>query len=89
MSRGKRESRATKVAGGFSLLVGVASAVALTGAAFFTVQLSGCGEPGSYIRHDNHVELVGGCVDPAEVPGVEHAPERAPGAEDESGRYRP
>ncbi|MGH3861401.1 hypothetical protein [Actinokineospora sp.] len=68
----------------------MASAVALTGAAFFTVQQATCADPGSYIRHDDHVELVGGCVDPADVPGSKPAArDEGPRFDDETGRYRP
>jgi len=68
MIRGNRESRATRVAGGVPVLVGLASAMALTGAAFLTVQETACGDPGTYVRHSTHVELVGGCVDGSELP---------------------
>lgn len=68
MIRGNRASRATRATGGVSMLVGVASAVALTGAAFFTVQQATCADAGTYIRHADHVELVGGCVDGSELP---------------------
>ncbi|MDV6011513.1 hypothetical protein F8178_03340 [Haloechinothrix sp. LS1_15] len=44
------------------------SALALTGAAFFTVQQSACDEPGMYVRYDSHVQLIGGCVDPDGLP---------------------
>ncbi|MDT8911469.1 hypothetical protein [Amycolatopsis sp. PS_44_ISF1] len=48
-------------------VVGVVSALALTGAALFTVDAAGCGGPAQYIRHDNHIELVGGCVNGSEL----------------------
>ncbi|PXY26557.1 hypothetical protein DI005_36055 [Prauserella sp. PE36] len=50
------------------LLAGLTSALALTGAAVYTVGQANCGDPGRYIRHDNHIELVGGCVDGGELP---------------------
>ncbi|MFF5992438.1 hypothetical protein [Prauserella flavalba] len=50
------------------LLAGLASALALTGAAVYTVGQANCGDPGRYIRHDNHIELIGGCVDGSELP---------------------
>ncbi|GAA3855916.1 hypothetical protein GCM10022243_21560 [Saccharothrix violaceirubra] len=44
-------------------LVGaVATAAALTGAAFLTVAHAGC-EPGRFVQHDGVVEYVGGCVE--------------------------
>ncbi|MFI5610638.1 hypothetical protein [Amycolatopsis sp. NPDC051903] len=65
-----RRMRATRSAGVLPLVLGVASAVALTGAAYFTVDAAGCGGQAQYIRHDNHVELVGGCVDGSELPAA-------------------
>ncbi|HWD01210.1 MAG TPA: hypothetical protein VG674_01930 [Amycolatopsis sp.] len=65
-----RRMRATRSAGLLPLVFGVASAVALTGAAYFTVDAAGCGGQAQYIRHDNHVELVGGCVDGSELPSA-------------------
>ncbi|MCU1680853.1 MAG: hypothetical protein JWQ81_1592 [Amycolatopsis sp.] len=65
-----RRIRATRSAGVLPLVAGIASAVALTGAAFYTVDQAGCGDPAQYIRHDNHVELVGGCVSGSELPGT-------------------
>ncbi|MYW90103.1 hypothetical protein G3I59_05580 [Amycolatopsis rubida] len=58
------------------LAAGILSAVALTGAAFATVEAAGCEGPAQYIRHDNHIELVGGCVNGTELPattGTRHA----------------
>jgi len=51
-------------------VIGVASAAALTGAAYFTVDSASCGAPAQYIRHDSHVELVGGCVDGSKLPAT-------------------
>ncbi|MFB9686380.1 hypothetical protein [Amycolatopsis plumensis] len=65
-----RRARATRSAGLLPLVLGVASAAALTGAAFFTVDSASCGAPAQYIRHDSHVELVGGCVDGAKLPAT-------------------
>ncbi len=58
--------RATRSAGLLPLVIGVASAVALTGAAYFTVDSAGCA-PAQYVRHDDHIELVGGCVSGSEL----------------------
>ncbi|MEV6897298.1 hypothetical protein [Amycolatopsis sp. NPDC051372] len=65
-----RGTRATRSAGVLPVVLGVASAVALTGAAYFTVDAAGCGAHPQYIRHDNHVELVGGCIDGSELPAA-------------------
>jgi hypothetical protein len=65
-----RKARATRSAGLLPLVIGVASAAALTGAAYFTVDSASCGAPAQYIRTDSHVELVGGCVDGSELPAA-------------------
>jgi hypothetical protein len=65
-----RRIRGTRSAGALPLVAGILSAVALTGAAFYTVDQASCSDPAQYIRHDNHVELVGGCVDSGELPGT-------------------
>jgi hypothetical protein len=86
-----RRIRATRSAGVLPLVAGIASAVALTGAAFYTVDQAGCGNPAQYIRHDNHVELVGGCVSGDELPGTlpgDTAPAQVPGDVQHSS-YRP
>jgi len=51
-------------------VIGLASAAALTGAAYITVDNASCGSPAQYIRHDSHVELVGGCVDGSKLPAT-------------------
>jgi len=65
-----RRARATRSAGLLPLVIGLASAAALTGAAYITVDNASCGTPAQYIRHDSHVELVGGCVDGANLPAA-------------------
>lgn len=84
-------NRNTRSAGVVPMVAAVTSALALTGAAFYTVDQATCGDPAQYVRHDNHVELVGGCVDGADLPAV--TPDgtrvtRASGAA-ESQNYRP
>ena len=49
-----RRARATRSAGLLPLVIGLASAAALTGAAYFTVDSASCGAPAQYIRHDSH-----------------------------------
>jgi hypothetical protein len=53
------------------LLAGIGCALTLTGAAVYTVEAATCSDAGQYIRHDNHIELVGGCVDGSGLPGVQ------------------
>lgn len=51
-----------------TLLGGLASAAALTGAAVYTVEGLTCGDGGQYVRHARHIELIDGCVDGSELP---------------------
>lgn len=62
-----RTSRTTRSAGALPLVAAITSALALTGAAFYTVDRATCGDPAHYIRHDDHIELVGGCVDGSQL----------------------
>lgn len=88
-------SHGSRAASLLPLLAGVTSALALTGAAVYTVGKAGC-EPGQYVRHDHRVELVGGCVSGADLrdAGVGHR-HKAPSAQvsgaahTDDGRYRP
>jgi hypothetical protein len=86
---GGTRRRATRSAGALPLVAGITSALALTGAAFYTVDRATCGDPGQYIRHDNHVELVGGCVDSSELSGMETTKPNAFGQIAEYNNYRP
>ncbi|GAA1027426.1 MULTISPECIES: hypothetical protein [Amycolatopsis] len=66
----RAKSRAQSRTGLLPLAAGILSAVALTGAAFATVEAAACTGPAQYIRHDNHIELVGGCVNGTELPAT-------------------
>ncbi len=55
----------------FPLVGAVATAVALTGAAFFTVAHADCADAGRFVQRDDGViEFVGGCVDGKDLPAV-------------------
>jgi hypothetical protein len=82
-----RWNRTTRAAGILPLVVAITSAVGLTGAAFYTVNQASCADPAQYIRHDNHVELVGGCVDSSELPTTLRGPAPQDGVE--RGNYGP
>jgi hypothetical protein len=86
-ARDMRWIRTTRAAGVLPLVAAIMSAVALTGAAFYTVDQASCADPAQYIRHDNHVELVGGCVNTAELPAPAQ-PGKAQGGT-QHGNYRP
>ncbi|GAB2990021.1 hypothetical protein [Saccharothrix stipae] len=61
---------AARVTGVLPLVGAVATAVALTGAAFFTVAHAGCADTGRFVERDGVVEFVGGCVDGGDLPAV-------------------
>jgi hypothetical protein len=86
-TRDLRWIRTSRAAGALPLVAAIMSAVALTGAAFYTVNQASCADPAQYIRTDNHVELVGGCVNTAELP-TPAPPYKAQG-ETQHGNYRP
>jgi hypothetical protein len=72
MARAQRSTtaRGKSRTGLLPLAAGIVSAVALAGAAYATVDAAGCTGTAQYIRHDNHVELVGSCVNGAELPAT-------------------
>jgi len=46
----------------------LATAALLSGAAVYTVQRAGCEDPGHYVTNGQSVELVGGCLEPGDLP---------------------
>jgi hypothetical protein len=64
MAVGKRVTSVLPLAGA------MAAAMALAGVAVFTVSHAGCADAGRYVQHDGTVELVGGCVNPADLPAA-------------------
>ena len=59
----------TRVAGVLPLAGASLAAVVLAGVAVFSVHQAGCSDPGRYVqRDDGQMELVGSCVDPAQLP---------------------
>jgi hypothetical protein len=58
------------VAGVLPLAGATVAAMALTGVAVFAVSQAGCADAGRYVQHDGVVELVGGCLDPADLPSA-------------------
>ncbi|MBB5153492.1 hypothetical protein [Saccharopolyspora phatthalungensis] len=61
-------TRLTPMNSAFPLVTGIVTATALSGAAVLAVLQSGCDEPGSYHSHDGVVELIGGCLQPGDLP---------------------
>lgn len=62
----------------------LAAAVVLSGAAAYTVQRAGCDDPGRYVTNGGTVELVGGCIEPGDLPV---GPARLPSETDNDGTY--
>ena len=73
-------ARLTPTTGTLPLLSGLAVATVLSGIAVFTVVQGGCDDPGTYRLRDGGAELVGGCVQPDDLPVVPRLPEHGQGA---------
>jgi hypothetical protein len=86
---GGKVRRATRSAGLLPLVAGITSALALTGAAVYTVDRATCGDPAQYIRHDNYVELVGGCVNGSDLEGTRTGNTSGDTKNAELNNYRP
>ncbi|GAA4612642.1 hypothetical protein [Saccharopolyspora hordei] len=56
------------------LVTGFATAAALSGAAVLAVLQSGCDDPGTYLVRDDVVELIGGCLEPDDLPVTQRPP---------------
>jgi hypothetical protein len=61
--------------GSWSVVVSALVAVAMSAIAVVTVNHAGCSEPGRYVQHGGQYELVGGCLEPGDLPV---APETQP-----------
>lgn len=70
MALGRARRRTNGTWGGAALFATVASAAALTGAAFLTVDQASCDDPGMFVRYDDRTALIGGCIEPQDVPGA-------------------
>ncbi|WP_236789299.1 hypothetical protein [Amycolatopsis sp. GM8] len=81
--------RASRSAGVLPLAAAITSALALTGAAFYTVDRAACTDPAQYIRHDNHLELVGGCVDQTKLDQMRSTQSQPVGQIAEYNNFRP
>jgi hypothetical protein len=67
-----------RVAGVLPLAGAMAAAMALAGVAVFTVTHAGCADAGHYVQQDRTVELVGGCINPADLPSAPVQHEQKP-----------
>jgi hypothetical protein len=61
---------AGRVAAVAPLVGALATAAALTGAAFFTVAHAGCQNVGHFQQRDGVTEFVGGCIDVTKLPAA-------------------
>jgi hypothetical protein len=53
-------------------------AALLAGAAVFTADRAGCAEPGSYVQVPGGVQLIGGCLNSADLPVAPPSPKQLP-----------
>jgi hypothetical protein len=53
-------------------------AALLAGAAIFTADRAACSEPGSYVRVPGGIQLVGGCLNSADLPVAPPGPGHPP-----------
>ncbi|GGS14111.1 MULTISPECIES: hypothetical protein [Actinokineospora] len=60
----------TRFAGAASLAGAALAAMALTGVAVFTVQAATCEDAGHYVEVDGQTTLVGGCLEPEDLPAA-------------------
>jgi hypothetical protein len=69
-----------RVAGALPLAGASIATLALAGVAVFAVNHAGCADSGRYVTHDGVVELVGSCLDPAQLPPApaQHTPGNRP-----------
>lgn len=70
----------TRFAGAASLAGAVLAAMTLTGVAVFTVQAATCDDTGHYVQVDGQTTLVGGCLDPEDLPAAPTTADNAPGS---------
>ncbi|GAA0513192.1 hypothetical protein GCM10011581_03810 [Saccharopolyspora subtropica] len=61
-------TRLSASTGVLPLVTSIAVAAALSGGAVLAVLQSGCDDPGYYRTHDGVVELIGGCLEPGDLP---------------------
>jgi hypothetical protein len=52
----------------WSVVVSALVAAAMSAIAVVTVTHAGCSEPGRYVQHGGQYELVGGCLEPGDLP---------------------
>jgi hypothetical protein len=52
----------------WSVVVSLVVAAAMAAIAFVTVQQAGCHDPGRYVARGDGYELIGGCVEPDDLP---------------------
>ena len=69
----------TRLAGAASLAGAVLAAMTLTGVAVFTVQAATCDNSGQYVEVDGRTTLVGGCLDPDDLPAAPTTADTEPG----------
>jgi hypothetical protein len=76
--------------GRWSVVVSALVAAAMSAIAVVTVNHAGCTEPGRYVQHDGQYELVGGCLEPGDLPVAPEAqPDQSHQTSDRGAPLRP
>ncbi len=70
--------RVRSAAGALSLVVSALVAAGLVTGATVAVQSAGCDDPGRYVLRHGGYELVGGCLEPGDLPVPPLAPAPTP-----------
>ncbi|MCG8919996.1 hypothetical protein L6E12_29915 [Actinokineospora sp. PR83] len=78
-------ARGTRSTGAVALASAAAAALTLAGVAVFTVSSAGCANAGEYVQRGSQVELVGGCLDPDDLPRAPEPTGHEPGADPGAG----
>jgi hypothetical protein len=73
----------------WSVVVSLVVAAAMAAIAFVTVQQAGCHDPGRYVARGDGYELIGGCVEPDDLPIAPDTAPTQPSAPDTRSPLRP
>jgi len=74
----------------WSVVVSLLVAAAMATIAFITVQQAGCHNPGQYVARGDGYELIGGCIEPNDLPiAPDTVPAPPPAAPDIRSPLRP
>lgn len=89
MATGRRATSSGLLRGNgvLPVVAGLASALALSGAAVYTVESVPCDDGGQYVRHAHSTELIGGCVDGNQLPNAPGEDHGTPGEQNTASHH--